>query len=1001
MTPKILFATLLSVSLITLRAHAANRYWVASSASNWNNVSNWSTSSGGSGGASVPGSADIAIFSSNRNGNCTLDMAPVVAGITVSGYTGTIDMAGYGFTSSGTADLTFSSGVLTNSVGTSAVLSLTTTGTAYFSGTAFGTSLTQAPAIQSVTADLFLRGSVFYGVSSFEKNGSGLDYAGTGGNTFNATTTIINSGSAVLSLGYTTRDIFNADVTFSNTGTSYIGVANNTSGNQFNGNIVVNNPNAGGGVTFDDYSGTSSTLASGKTISVGTSFTGGNLSLQRFTQLGTAAQTLTLTGSATLNLGPSSTFNGNVTFKSPAVSLQGATYNGTTNYIEKTGSGGNYSGTGGNVFYGTSTLVNSGSGQLITGYSSADTFNGDVRFTNSGSSSISIGDHASGNAFNGNILVNSTNGGGIQFDGATGASSTLASGKTITVESSFTTGTLGLSQFTQTGSTAQNITLTGTGVLAIGPSATFNGALTASAPKITMQQSTFNGAVTMTNTSTSGNSDNYGGNTFNAAASFTNTGTTWWTFANSAGDKFYGTTTFAQTSTGSIRPAYNYTNNFYGNIIVNSSTAVKFGTGGGLVQLVGTSAQTITSASSIPVVQTLIINNSSGITLNNTLTVGINAYFYGGIVSTGSTNYLNFASGSGANSASNSSYVDGPVAKTGSTSFTFPVGNGGFYAPISITAGSGGSASDVYTAQYFYANPSAAGYNNTLHDATISSLSSHEYWNLARTNGSSYVSVTLSWDAARSGTVSSLGQLTVGRWNGSLWKDQGNGGTTGNSSAGTIVTSAAINTFGPFTLATTSTMNVLPVSWGTITANWGQYANKTAASIAWTTERENGNAYFDIERRAGDTAAAVWTKIGRVYSVGDSQTANSYDFWDQHPVDPGTAYYRLKQVDLDGNASYSKTVSLTAAGGLGSVRLWPNPVRAVVNLSVSGLNGSRVHVQIVDAVGRVAHEESLVINGEPALLTISTEALPPGSYFVLFSAGQGRPRLDAAFIKLR
>ena len=43
----------------------ANRYWVASTTSNWNNTSNWSTTSGGSGGASVPGSSDDVIFDSN------------------------------------------------------------------------------------------------------------------------------------------------------------------------------------------------------------------------------------------------------------------------------------------------------------------------------------------------------------------------------------------------------------------------------------------------------------------------------------------------------------------------------------------------------------------------------------------------------------------------------------------------------------------------------------------------------------------------------------------------------------------------------------------------------------------------------------------------------------------------------------------------------------------------------------------------------------------------
>jgi len=72
-------------------ALAANRYWVAASASTWNNTANWSTTSGGSGGASVPGFADIAIYDASLVGDCTIDAAVNVAGMSiVSGYTGTI-----------------------------------------------------------------------------------------------------------------------------------------------------------------------------------------------------------------------------------------------------------------------------------------------------------------------------------------------------------------------------------------------------------------------------------------------------------------------------------------------------------------------------------------------------------------------------------------------------------------------------------------------------------------------------------------------------------------------------------------------------------------------------------------------------------------------------------------------------------------------------------------------------------------------------------------------
>ena len=80
----------LGVVLFAVTAQASDRYWIATNAATWNNTANWSTNTGGSAGASVPGSLDTAIFDSNGLGNCSLDMAPTVAGFTNGGgYTAT------------------------------------------------------------------------------------------------------------------------------------------------------------------------------------------------------------------------------------------------------------------------------------------------------------------------------------------------------------------------------------------------------------------------------------------------------------------------------------------------------------------------------------------------------------------------------------------------------------------------------------------------------------------------------------------------------------------------------------------------------------------------------------------------------------------------------------------------------------------------------------------------------------------------------------------------
>ena len=84
----------------------ADRYWIGAFDTDYGNTANWSTTSGGSGGASVPGSADNIFFDGNGAVNCVLDANRSVTGFDVdTGYGSTFDMNGFDFGISGDVDL--------------------------------------------------------------------------------------------------------------------------------------------------------------------------------------------------------------------------------------------------------------------------------------------------------------------------------------------------------------------------------------------------------------------------------------------------------------------------------------------------------------------------------------------------------------------------------------------------------------------------------------------------------------------------------------------------------------------------------------------------------------------------------------------------------------------------------------------------------------------------------------------------------------------------------
>jgi hypothetical protein len=76
--------------------------------------------------------------------------------------------------------------------------------------------------------------------------------------------------------------------------------------------------------------------------------------------------------------------------------------------------------------------------------------------------------------------------------------------------------------------------------------------------------------------------------------------------------------------------------------------------------------------------------------------------------------------------------------------------------------------------------------------------------------------------------------------------------------------------------------------------------------LNWTTAQEQNSAYFEVQR---STNGAVFVAIGNISAAGNSDNPLHYQFTDSDPLD-GVSYYRLRQVDKDGQFGYSKTLTI-------------------------------------------------------------------------------------------
>jgi len=135
---------------------------------------------------------------------------------------------------------------------------------------------------------------------------------------------------------------------------------------------------------------------------------------------------------------------------------------------------------------------------------------------------------------------------------------------------------------------------------------------------------------------------------------------------------------------------------------------------------------------------------------------------------------------------------------------------------------------------------------------------------------------------------------------------------------------------------------VVPVSFISFTA---AIKNKTIV-LNWKTASENNNKGFDIQRSQD---GFNWNTIGFVNGSINAASEKTYQFSDFNPLS-GKAIYRLRQVDLDGNFTYSSiaTVQLLQSDFYSLTRNVSNN-RYQLNLAATS---QKVELSLLDAGGK-------------------------------------------------
>ncbi|HRN43050.1 MAG TPA: T9SS type A sorting domain-containing protein, partial [Vicingus sp.] len=147
--------------------------------------------------------------------------------------------------------------------------------------------------------------------------------------------------------------------------------------------------------------------------------------------------------------------------------------------------------------------------------------------------------------------------------------------------------------------------------------------------------------------------------------------------------------------------------------------------------------------------------------------------------------------------------------------------------------------------------------------------------------------------------------------------------------------------------------------------------------LKWTTETETNNDYFAIEK---SDEKFQFYEIGRVSGNGNSNVTNSYSFVDDFYNDK-TAYYRIKQVDYNGEFMYHRIIASSCFKDEFEVvnqQLMANSLDLIIN----SVQDEKILVQLFDIHGKLIVESSEQLKLGNNKITLDNFNINSGIYLV-------------------
>ncbi len=193
-----------------------------------------------------------------------------------------------------------------------------------------------------------------------------------------------------------------------------------------------------------------------------------------------------------------------------------------------------------------------------------------------------------------------------------------------------------------------------------------------------------------------------------------------------------------------------------------------------------------------------------------------------------------------------------------------------------------------------------------------------------------------------------------------------------NTSTGRIMVRGSNNVFFSISEEPVFVSHPMPVTFLNFTAT----KKGNTVDLDWSTATETNSDKFVIERSAN--GLEFNNQLGNVAAAGNSTTIQHYSFNDQSPLNKWN-YYRLKQLDIDGRYSYSKTVSVYFDKGT-FLSVYPNPVRNNTTIEFMADKAGKINIEVYDSKGSLMIRSTYNAMAGINRATVNMESFSRGIY---------------------